>query len=181
MHIELIDLLRCPEAHEETWLVAAFNSVEGREIVDAKLGCPVCRREFLVVDGIADFGAPIAADSIQTDPMNTAAFLDLTSPGKTILLAGAFAVHSSEIAEATEARVIALNSASRAPHDHVLEIRASSRMPLGSNSLDGVALDRAHSTDFLISEAARLVRPGGRIVTSSNATLAEDFRELARD
>ena len=32
----MIDLLRCPREHEETWLVAAFNRMEGRFIVEGK-------------------------------------------------------------------------------------------------------------------------------------------------
>jgi hypothetical protein len=42
MHIEFIDLLRCPNPHEETWLVAALHRMDGRLVIDAKLGCPVC-------------------------------------------------------------------------------------------------------------------------------------------
>ncbi len=181
MHIELIDLLRCPEPHEETWLVAAFNKVDGRDIIEAKLGCPVCRREYFVRNGVADFGGTLRDDAGEEDPITTAAFLDLTSPGKTVLLAGAFGRISSDVVEMSQGRAVSLNAVSANRDDRVLEIRTDSRIPLASDSLDGVALDRAHSTEAFVTEAARLLRPGGRLLTSVAANPTSDFREIARD
>src|SRR4051812_10451294 len=99
MHIELIDLLRCPVDHEETWLVAAFTKLDGRDVVEGKLGCPICRAEYPIRNGIGYFGGEIAADESSEEVMMTAAFLDLTSPGKTVLLAGAFGNLSAEISD----------------------------------------------------------------------------------
>jgi uncharacterized protein YbaR (Trm112 family) len=181
MHIELIDLLRCPEQHEETWLVAAFNKLDGREIIEAKLGCPVCKSEYAIRNGIADFGREITPHDSSEDALATAAFLDLTSPGKTVLLAGAFGRVSQDVVEMTQARVISLNASSPTRNDRVLEIQTGSRIPLASNSLDGVALDRSHSTDFFVAEAGRLLRPGGRLLVSAEAASTSDFNELARD
>lgn len=55
MHIELVDLLRCPSPHEETWLVAAVTRFDGRDIVEGALGCPTCHRQFPVRLGEVDF------------------------------------------------------------------------------------------------------------------------------
>jgi len=55
MHIELVDTLRCPSPHEETWLVAAVTRFDGRDIAEGALGCPICRREFPVRFGEVDF------------------------------------------------------------------------------------------------------------------------------
>ena len=182
MHIELIDLLRCPEPHEETWLVAAFNKVDGRHIIEAKLGCPVCRREYLIHEGIAIFGNDdISADGRKEDVTTTAAFLDLTSPGKTILLAGAFGFLADEIVEMTQSRAISLNASMEGNNDRVAQILTVSRIPLASNSLDGVALDRWHSTELGVGESARILRAGGRLLMSGDALLTSEFRELARD
>ena len=45
MFVEIIDLLRCPNAHAESWLVAAAARTVGRHIVEGTLGCPVCEAE----------------------------------------------------------------------------------------------------------------------------------------
>src|SRR5215207_7787745 len=55
MFIELIDALRCPRTHEESWLVLAAAQIDARHVRDGTLGCPVCRAEYPIHDGIADF------------------------------------------------------------------------------------------------------------------------------
>ena len=40
MFVELVDLLRCPHAHEDSWLVAAADETADRHIVHGSLGCP---------------------------------------------------------------------------------------------------------------------------------------------
>jgi uncharacterized protein YbaR (Trm112 family) len=55
MHIEFIYLLRCPRPHEETSLVAALYRMNGRVVVEGKLGCHVCGAEYPIRDGIAFF------------------------------------------------------------------------------------------------------------------------------
>ena len=55
MFIEMIDLLRCVNAHEDTWLVASFSEVTNRIVTRGTLGCPVCSAEYPIQDGVADF------------------------------------------------------------------------------------------------------------------------------
>src|SRR5829696_1093046 len=55
MFIELVDTLRCPNPHEESWLVVSATTLEARHIREGVLGCPVCRAEYPVRGGIADF------------------------------------------------------------------------------------------------------------------------------
>jgi uncharacterized protein YbaR (Trm112 family) len=188
MHIEFIDLLRCPNVHEDSWLVAAFYKMDGRIVVEGKLGCPVCGAEYFIRDGVAVFADAAASseDSLanQSESVSTtiAAFLDLTRPGMLALLAGEWARESTATAELTGARVIALNSSSPSRGaDAVAEIRAAVPVPLAGHSLDGIALDAAHATPAMLAEAARLLRPRGRLVVRGEAQLTERFRELARD
>jgi uncharacterized protein YbaR (Trm112 family) len=182
VHIELIDLLRCPEPHEETWLVAAFNRMSGRDVIDATLGCPLCKREFVVREGVVIFGDAVEGKWLPgTDPTYIAAYLNMTSPGSIVLLAGAPASQSSAIAEVTSAVVISLDASDSKSSERVLEFRGVTRLPLGTSSVDGVALDEAHSTDLLLSESARVLRPGGRLVVAAAASLPAQFHELARD
>jgi len=37
----MIDLLRCINAHEDTWLVASFREVTNRIVTEGTLGCPI--------------------------------------------------------------------------------------------------------------------------------------------
>lgn len=185
MYIELIDLLRCPEPHEESQLVAALNKVEGRHVIEAKLGCPVCGAEFFIRDGIAIFGDALSSKahhSRDAVAIRISAFLNLISPGKTILLAGELASASASVAESASARVLSLNSPSRVRLlDNVAEIRAMPRLPLASKSLDGIALDQFHSTAEFFGEAAILLKPSGRLYARTKEKLPPQFHELAGD
>jgi len=196
MHIEFIDLLRCPRPHEETWLVAALHRMDGRHVVEAKLGCPVCGAEFFIREGVAIFPGKESGDAAihyrvgELSPlqdavaMRIAAFLDLTRPGKLVLLAGGLATESELVSELADARVISLNPRSDVqvpPSDRVAELRVSTRLPLAARSLDGIALDESHSTLEMLAEAARLLRPRGRLLAVTRSELSPEFRELARD
>jgi hypothetical protein len=182
VHIEFIDLLRCPGPHEESWLVAAFHRMEGRDILDAKLGCPVCNAEYLIRDGVAVFGDGVHGARPQTtDPAHIAAFLNLASPGKTILLAGSFADYSAKLSMIADARVISFNADNPVRLDRVAEIRGRTPIPLAANSLDAIAFDELHATQEFLSEADRLLRSGGRLLAPASISLSGSFQELARD
>src|SRR2546423_13507057 len=51
----MIDLLRCVNAHEDTWLVASFREVTNRIVMEGTLGCPVCTAEYKIRGGVVDF------------------------------------------------------------------------------------------------------------------------------
>jgi len=57
--IELIDHLRCINAHEDTWLVASFKTVTNRFVLEASLGCPSCSAQYSIYEGVADFTAGV--------------------------------------------------------------------------------------------------------------------------
>src|SRR5215212_2133516 len=118
MHIELIDLLRCPNDHDETWLVAALHAVDDRLVVKAKLGCPICGASYVISKGIADLRShheAISLDPAHTDPdsaIRIAALLNLTRPGSFAVLHGSYGSRAGHVSEMTQSRVIGLNSAS---------------------------------------------------------------------
>ena len=66
MFIDLLDLLRCTNAHEDTWLVASFKTVSNRFVMDGILGCPTCSAKYSIASGIADFRT--ATDSFKREP-----------------------------------------------------------------------------------------------------------------
>src|SRR5436189_2504105 len=55
MHIELTEMLRCPEPHREEFLVLSTGEMSGRMVRAGIVGCPVCQREYEIVDGIVNF------------------------------------------------------------------------------------------------------------------------------
>src|SRR5215211_3717667 len=188
MHIEFIDLLRCPNVHEESWLVAAFYKLDGRAVIEGKLGCPVCGAEYFIHDGVAVFdvaNAPLqaaATDEAASEGTLIAALLDLSKPGMLALLAGECAGDAQTVSEVTGARIIALNPPLRANEsDAVAEVRAGVAVPLARQSFDGIALDAPHATPAMVAEAARLLRPRGRLLVRGPAELPQPFHELARD
>lgn len=139
MHIELIDLLRCPRPHEDSWLVASFARMDGRLVVEGTLGCPVCGERYAIRDGIPRFDAAVEAISGKaggevgagcpvpvtrnalpdTQPgisepaaegaMRMAAMLSLTRPGGLAVLEGETSRFAGEVRNLAAARVIALN------------------------------------------------------------------------
>ena len=186
MFIETIDLLRCPREHEETWLVAAFTKMNGRFVVEGSLGCPICEATYLISNGIADFtgeSPPRARMSSNEgdDPeqaIRLAAFLNLARSGSTVVLEGDQAVHATAIANITQCRVIVLN-----PSHAVIEteqtstIHAADRIPLRTSTVDGVAAMSA----TIIADAARVLKPGIRLVAPASLPLHPALTELARD
>jgi len=48
-------MLRCPEPHEEGFLVMSTGEMLGRMVRSGILGCPICRREFPIVHGVVEF------------------------------------------------------------------------------------------------------------------------------
>src|SRR5687767_12136750 len=100
MQLEVIERLRCPASHAESALVASASQQVERRIVRGVLGCPVCGAEFPIRGGIADFRAMPGAESAamlhggapnEEAAVRLAAQLDLTEPGRLVLLCGEYA------------------------------------------------------------------------------------------
>src|SRR5688500_8543264 len=186
MFIELIDLLRCPVPHEDSWLVAAFTKMDGRFVRSGKLGCPVCSNVYPIVDGTAHFAPARSADAVaataapEEEVVRAAALLGLTRPGAVLVVMGSAASLAAQLAEMTESKLIAVNPGMTIGEtERVGILTAGERLPLADGSVDGMIIDDA--ADALIAEAARLLRPGGRIVAGAATDLGPRFHELARD
>ena len=185
MFIELIELLRCPAAHEESWLVAAFGRMDGRFVIEGKLGCPVCSCTFPIVEGVARFSEiPVEAHAGDTHATNdetirTAALLGLTRAGATIVMEGPDAATCAAVAEMTEARAFVVNGFSARRNERVGIVTAAERLPFPSHAVDGVVLTSPSGPR--LEEAARILKPGGRLVAAHDVNVSPHFRELARD
>ncbi len=186
MFIELIDLLRCPVDHEESWLVAAFTKMDRRFVLEGKLGCPVCSRTYPIAGGAALFGGePLVVaggegDISSDETIRTAALLGLTRPGSTIVMEGPEAATAVRLSEMTEARVIVVNAiVGSGESERVGLVSAKERLPFATSSADGVLFTSQRGAR--LEEALRILKPGGRLVVRAGVTVIPHFRELARD
>ena len=191
MYIELIDLLRCPRAHDESWLVAAFNRMDGRFIIEGKLGCPVCSASFPITNGVADLRdsreAPTgnaytpSAEDDDDVALRVAAMLGLTRAGSAVVLARMPGSIAGLVAEMASVRVVSTNSLSSvSEQENVAMIRSNDRLPFASGSIDAVMLGTTVSSDQA-EEAVRILKTGGRLVVTADSPLRGNLKELARD
>ena len=192
MFIELIDLLRCIRPHDETWLVASFNKVNNRFVEEAKLGCPSCSAEYWIRGGVADFSGEVIlpecdderkAASHRREELATraGAYLEATEPGATVVLGGLWAYAAQELSEMAEVRVIAINAPGEVKESETVGlVRVGSEIPLAAGSVLGVAIDAWFPAN-IVESAARVVRPGGRIVGPAATKAPSGFSILAHD
>jgi hypothetical protein len=186
--IELIDQLRCPREHEDSWLVAAFSKMEQRFVIQGKLGCPVCAASWPITGGIADFreageaiddGESHAAEAGDDDAVRFGAMLGLTKPGMTVLLEGRAAGVAAAVVHMTGARIIVVNPAAPVGEvEGVAIVRCGKRLPVAAASLDGAVLE-ARATP--VTEAERALKPGGRLAVPASTDLGDRFSVLAED
>src|SRR6476661_835620 len=113
MFIELMDALRCPVPHEDSWLVASATRMEARHIVEGVLGCPVCHAEFPVHRGVVDFrrGGTSPAphgESMRdaTQAMRLAAFLALSDATGFAVLLDAWGAQAPALRELVDTPLI---------------------------------------------------------------------------
>lgn len=192
MFIELLDLLRCINPHEDTWLVASLKSVSSRFVLDGTLGCPTCSAKYAITTGVADFsaGAELArhksgqrAATLERQELATraGAFLNVTEPGATVVLGGSWASASQELSLMSEVRVLALNAENGVEESETVGLLlVGSVIPVAPGSVLGVAIDSSFPPG-IVASAARAVRPGGRIVGPAEIPPPPDMLVLAHD
>ena len=186
MYIELVDALRCPVLHEETWLVASTTRMEARHIVTGTLGCPVCLAEYPIVDGVVDFrgdrtmALPAAEPHAPNAAMRVAAMLDLTDATGFAVLLGQWGALANDLAGMVETPLIAVD-----PPDGVVGspgvsvIRSDEVLPLAPGAARAIAIDARNAAR--VGAAVRVTRTKGRVVAPAALHLPAGVRELARD
>jgi len=190
--IELIDQLRCINAHEDTWLVASFKTVSNRFVLEGSLGCPSCSAQYPIHEGIADFSGGLALPSCEAERAAAShnreehatlagAYLDATEPGAAIVLGGIWAYAAAELSQMAEVRVLALNApAGVKESDRVGLVHVGSEIPVAPGSVLGVAFD-AWFPAKLVASAIRAAHPGGRIVGPVTIPAPAELSVLAHD
>jgi uncharacterized protein YbaR (Trm112 family) len=186
MFIELVDTLRCPVPHEESWLVAAASRMAFRHIVEGTLGCPVCRAEYPVSRGVVDFRraphAPLPAATPPDEALATglAAFLDLTDRTGFAVLLGAWSVHAPALRALVETPLILVDPPDGTEGEPgISAIRCDGVLPLAPGAARGIAIDAGRAAR--VQSAVRATRTKGRLVAPSSVAVPEGVTELARD
>ena len=186
MFIELTEILRCPRGHAESYLVAAPMVMDGRRIVRGAIGCPECKAEFPIVDGVAFFAErPKAgqggAASPSYDVAGLAAFLNLTGPGGYAVLVGAAARFGAGMVEAVPGvHFVAVNPPPEVSPGPSLSVLVAPSLPFKSSTVRAVALGADHATAPWPAEAARVLVPGLRLAVEDERASPDGISELAR-
>jgi hypothetical protein len=184
MFIELTDHLRCPAEHDESYLVLLPDRMEGRSVRTGQLGCPVCGRTFLLVDGVFDGGdapEPAATGPSALDADAVAALTGLGGPGGYMVLVGAVASDWKEIAEQQPGvALVAVNPPTDVADGSAISVIRAARIPLKSKSMRAAVLGTPYGDDrYWITEAARVVLPGLRVVGEGTDPSPETINLMA--
>jgi uncharacterized protein YbaR (Trm112 family) len=205
VHLELVELLRCPVPHAPSVLVAIADEVEQRYVMRGLLGCPGCGAEYEIDGGITYFdvglrerpadalasgeGAPALIDSALSEAaMVLAAQLALRDGRSVFATVGFDATIVAAMRRIVPARMLVINPphlgeayATLAPSLALAPaaIIVALSLPLAANTLSGAALSAVEG------ERARAIVPAlqanARLVARIERELPAGVRELVRD
>jgi hypothetical protein len=188
VHIELTEMLRCPEAHADGFIVLSTGEMLGRMVRSGVAGCSVCHREYVIKDGVVDFGATPTESSAtphptpRTDAATLQALLDLSGPGGYVVLLGAAARHAVGLAARMGGvHFIGVNAPPDVEELPVLSlVRSAAAIPLRQTIARGVVVGADRARAPWLVEARRVLLPGRRWVVESEAVeLPEGISKLA--
>lgn len=193
MFIELVDALRCPAPHEESWLVASADRMEARHIVTGTLGCPVCHAQYPIANGVVDMRRDRAPAErvprethVQASPpddehvLRLAAFLELTDASGFALLLGPWAGYAPALRAQVETPLVAIDpDPAISGEPGISVVLTDGEIPVASGSARAVAIDAGSVKRA--AAAASVARAKGRIVAPLAVAVPAGVRELARD
>ncbi|HVX38642.1 MAG TPA: hypothetical protein VHB25_03630 [Gemmatimonadaceae bacterium] len=184
MYLPLVDSLRCPKVHAETWLVAQIERIDDRDIVEGVLGCPECLAEYAIHDGVVRFDerahrAPFVAPA-EEDALRLAAALDLTDARMTAILHGRWGACAPIIAGLSPAHLLLVNPPEGIASGDGVSIIVGDDVRIASASMSAAAFD-ATATPSQIAAFRAAVKGGGRFVGPSDVPIPGELTELARD
>jgi uncharacterized protein YbaR (Trm112 family) len=183
MFIELTDHLRCPADHDEQFLVLLPDRMEGRSVRTGQLGCPVCGREFRLVNGVFDAGeapgAPGSQSGLTADALTT--LVGLHGPGGYLVIAGAPAALADDVMARTPGvGLVTVNPPEGVEDGGSVSVLRAGMLPLKSRSMRGVVLGAPFGGDpHWVAEAARVVLPGLRVVGEGPDPTGKEVELLA--
>jgi uncharacterized protein YbaR (Trm112 family) len=170
--IELVEYLRCPATHDETYLVLVLEEIIGRDVRRGSVGCPVCRAEYPVVDGIAEFGGDEWCDAATDpgdplpDPEVVHALLGLASPGGYVVLVGSATRLARQLGELLGGvHFVGVNPPPDVEASPLLSpLRATRLIPLRTSSVRGVVVGAEHARSPWLEQGMRVLLNRQRLV-----------------
>jgi uncharacterized protein YbaR (Trm112 family) len=180
MHIELTEMLRCPEDHREEFLVLSTSEMNGRMVMRGVVGCPVCRREFEIIDGIVDFTearagrrTPAPPSPVVLEPQSLQALLDLGGPGGFVILLGSAARYAVALASLIGGvHFVGINAPPDVEELPVLSLVQSDRViPLRGAIARAAVIGAELAGTSWAGEAVRVLLPGRRLVVESETAV----------
>ncbi|MGH7531262.1 MAG: hypothetical protein ACREMN_12820 [Gemmatimonadales bacterium] len=182
MHIELTEMLRCPESHREEPLVLSTGEMRGRTVWSGLVGCPVCRREYPIFQGIVDFRRAGAGVTEERTPRPTPpsplpgagadrlqALLELSGPGGYVVLVGAAARQAGGLAALIDGvHFVGVNAPPDLGEQPTLSLLCTrDTVPLRSAMARGIVIGADLARSPWLVEAHRVLLPGRRCVVES--------------
>ncbi len=180
MHIELTEMLRCPEPHAEEFLVISTGEMLGRMIRSGLVGCPVCRREYPLRQGVVDFTGsgkreaggvvegplPASRFPLPDQAQTLQALLDLSGPGGFVVLLGSAARHAVSLAGLMDGiHFVGVNAPPDSEELPVLSLlKGPEVVPLRQSMARGVVVGRELAAPAWLAEAVRVLLRGRRLV-----------------
>ena len=190
MHIELTEMLRCPEPHEEGFLVLSTGEMLGRMVRSGILGCPKCGREYPIVKGVVRFSGggmrdargvdsgaathPASRISHPVEPQTLQALLDLSGPGGYVVLLGVAARRAVGLAGLMGGiHFVGVSAPDDMEEVAVLSLLACETMiPLRQTVARAVVVGSDRVGAEWLVEARRVLLPGRRLVIESEQVAA---------
>jgi uncharacterized protein YbaR (Trm112 family) len=172
VHIDLTEMLRCPEPHREAFLVMSTGEMRGRMVRSGVLGCPVCGREYAILKGVVHFSgsgergaAPSGAPS-DTAAETLQALLDLSGPGGYVVLVGSAARHAAGLAKLMGGiHFVGIDAPPEVEESPVLSLlKCDTIIPLRQTMARAVVVGRERADAAWLAEGHRVLLPGRRLV-----------------
>jgi uncharacterized protein YbaR (Trm112 family) len=184
MHIELTEMLRCPEPHREEMLVLSTGEMRDRMVRTGLVGCPVCHNEYPIARGIVNFRRPARLSTsgprpayVPPSPLPSAdagdlqALLELSGPGGYVVLVGAAARHAPQLAELMAGiHFVGINAPvdlDERPTLSLLQTSGAGPIPLRTAMARGVVVGADLATSPWLVEAHRVLLRGRRFVVEN--------------
>ena len=191
MHLELTEILVCPDCGPGHGLIAFVDRMEDRRIVEGRLDCPMCESRHEILDGAVRLGRtpgtqppvdPSTGEPPVGDPepppqagAMATALLGPPEKGEVVLVAGAARVLASQIAEQRpDAAILSYESPGLASgdvrtHPRVYPVVSApgrgSGLPFRAGGLDGAVCFGVEAER--LEPIAQALSVGGRLVVLS--------------
>jgi len=185
MHIELTEMLRCPEAHREEMLVLSTGEVRDRMVRSGLVGCPVCHKEYPISRGIVNFRRSRERVSKESsgprpayappsplpsaDATDLQALLQLAGPGGYVVLVGSAVRQAPRLSSLMEGiHFVGINAPLEMDEQPMLSLLyANEKVPLRTAVARGVVVGADLATSAWLVEAHRVLLRGRRFVVEN--------------